>query len=529
MEAAQDNTDINTDDAMMDDAPMQMADGNSGNSDDDSDIDDTPLFVGEGDAVEVQVDDTDIPMDDDDLEDGQQQQQQQPEEPIVDMARFVISSHTDPVYAVACTFHENLLRIVSGGGDDKAFWHEIPLADSKTSTLQIQSTSLEPRYQFKDSVSAVAGNAPFIGFDATQPPNPEWMAVGGLDGSVVLFGPGNNGKVQPLEGPTSDIEWLCWHPKGGNVLLVGSSDATIWMYHTGMNKCLQVFVGHEDAVTCGAFSANGKVALSGSADGTLRIWAPKTGKSKHVFRFASHNANGGGGPPPALTCMATHGGTDEHLVMAGAEDGQAHICHVANKKHVASLRHFDPSLHSSVDSNNNTHNQDDEEEDVVVPSGVEAVGFSKSNPNWCATGGMDGVLKIWDLANQGQCRHSCRVNQSAAAAAAQQQQLLQPPQSILTGDGITQLKWHPTMPLVVTSTCRGQVHLWDARNGQLLQTLTGHSDVINDMDVSFVPSSTGGAGGHAVVVTASDDKTVRIFDLDIDAVLLHASQQPQQQ
>ena len=122
---------------------------------------------------------------------------------------------------------------------------------------------------------------------------------------------------------------------------------------------------------------------------------------------------------------------------------------------------------------------------------------------------MDGVLKIWDLANQGQCRHSCKLNTEQKA-----------------GDGITQLAWHPTLPLVVTSTTRGQVHLWDARNGQLLQTLTGHTDVINDMDVSFVAGS--GAAGQAVIVTASDDKTVRIFNVDIDAALAQAAQQVQQ-
>lgn len=518
-------TNTNNDDAMMD---------QNDDSSDDENVDDTPQFLAVGDAVEVQVDDSQVPMDDDDMDDddGQQQSGGPPEQaPIVDMARFVIpGAHTDPVYAIACSFHNNSsLRIVSGGGDDKAFWHEIPLANP---TATVQTTSLEAHYQFKDSVSAVAGNAAFICFDTTQPANPEWMAVGGLDGSVVLFGP-SDGKVQPLEGPTSDIEWLCWHPKGGNVLLVGSSDATIWMYHTGMNKCLQVFVGHEDAVTCGAFSANGKVALSASSDGTLRVWAPKTGKSKHVFRFGGT----AGGPPPALTCMATGGGTDEHLVMVGGEDGTAYICHIANKKQVASLVHFDAALHNAnttaaaaaAAANNNQVGE--EETEAVVPSGVEAVGFSKSNPNWCATGGMDGVLKIWDLANQGQCRHSCRINHQSAE---QQQQQQQPPVPVVqslkpTGDGITQLQWHPTLPLVITSTCRGQVHFWDARNGQLLQSLTGHSDVINDMDVSFVPSASGGGGGHAVVVTASDDKSVRVFDLDIDALLVQAAQQPQHQ
>ncbi|CAB9527694.1 Angio-associated migratory cell protein [Seminavis robusta] len=455
-----------------------------------NDVDDTPLFVGEGDAVEVPVDDNNIPMEDDD-DDDELENLISDQEPIVDMAKVTISSHSDPVYAVACTTStvDGTLRIVSGGGDDKAFWHDIPAA----AVLQVQSTPLESHYQFKDSVSSVASNSPYVAFDTTKPPNPEWMAVGGLDGSVVLFGPG--GKVLPLEGPSADIEWLCWHPKGGNVLLVGSSDATIWMFHTSLNKCLQVFVGHEDAVTCGAFSADGKVALSASADGTLRIWAPKTGKSKHVFRFAAHD----GTPPPALTCLATHGGTDQQLVMVGGEDGQAHVCHVANKKQVASLRHYDPTVQPQ-NSNNNM-----EDEEVMVPSGVEAVGFCKSNPNWCATGGMDGVLKIWDLANQGQCRHACRVNNENTSQ----------PQ----GDGITKLQWHPTLPLVVTATCRGELHLWDARNGQRIHTLTGHADVINDMDVSFTPGVGTAAAGNAVVVTASDDKTVKVFQLDIDAVM----------
>jgi len=523
------NDSNNDEDAMMEeDTPIY-----NNNNDDEEDFDDTPLFVGEGDAVEVQVDDSqDVPMDDGDDEDDAEGHllDTRNEAVVEDMAQFTLASHTDPVYVVACSLiNSSMLRIVSGGGDDKAYWHEVNFT---ASTKNIQSTCLDAHYHFKDSVSAVASNTDFIKYvdETTQQPanNPEWVAVGGLDGSVVLFG--NNNTVQPLEGPTADIEWLCWHPKGGNVLLVGSSDATIWMYHTTLNKCLQVFVGHEDAVTCGSFSANGKVALSASADGTLRVWAPKTGKSKHVFRFSSSGGSGGGGgggggsPSSALTCLATHGGTDQHLVMVGGEDGQAHVCHIANRKHVASLRHYDPTQNTTVASDN------DEDEEVVVPSSVEAVGFCKSNPNWCATGGMDGVLKIWDLANQGQCRHSCRVQQQSRTAEQQPtEQTSSTNTNTIRGDGITQLKWHPTIPLVVTSTCRGQVHLWDARNGQLLKTMTGHSDVINDMDVSFVAGAAGAVAGHAVVVTASDDKTVRIFDLDIDAALLAASQPSTQQ
>merc|ERR1711976_443964 len=49
----------------------------------------------------------------------------------------------------------------------------------------------------------------------------------------------------------------------------------------------------------------------------------------------------------------------------------------------------------------------DEDEEMEYPMSVEAVGFSPSQPNWCATGGVDGKLKIWDLTRDGQCRQVC--------------------------------------------------------------------------------------------------------------------------
>merc|ERR1711935_678320 len=100
----------------------------------------------------------------------------------------------------------------------------------------------------------------------------------------------------------------------------------------------------------------------GSSDGTLRIWAPKTGLNKHVFRLGQ----------AGLTCMANKGGSDGMMVIAGSEDGQAHICHIGSKKLVASLRHFEiPASPQNID----------EEEEIEYPMSVEAVGFSPSQPS----------------------------------------------------------------------------------------------------------------------------------------------------
>ena len=60
-------------------------------------------------------------------------------------------------------------------------------------------------------------------------------------------------------------------------------------------------------------------------------------------------------------------------------------------------------------SNNN--NDDDEE---PQPMSVEAMGFCESNPNWRATTGVDGALKIWNTTNC-TCRQVCRVNNNSTS------------------------------------------------------------------------------------------------------------------
>lgn len=455
-----------------------------GIDDDDNGYDE---FVDLSDAVEVDVGDDDVPMDDDDDDgDGDVEDDDEvadavddPEgPPIVEMAKVVLETHTDHVYGVASYFDvaTGTLFVLSGAGDDKAYLHTI---------TNEMTTSTRLSHVHKDSVSCAAFNMAYVTENLTQ--TPHYAAVGAFDGSIVIYDPWTGNKLQELEGP-SDVEFISFHPKGGSVLLAGSGeDGTVWMFHLPTKKCLQVFVGHESGVTAGAFTPDGKWALSASSDGTLRVWAPRTGVNKHVFRLTG-DANSGGAAA-GLTCLAAGGGAEGKLVMVGAEDGSAHVCHVVTKKVVASLRHVEPPLHAS----------DDDDEEVELPLSVEAVGFASPavNPNWCATGGVDGILKIWDLTN-GHCRQVCSYGTEQARAG-----------------GITRLQWHPTLPLVYTASSDGVVRIWDARNGNLVTALTGHSDMINDLSVESLDN-----GQRAVIVSGSDDNTIRVFDVDIAAAFL---------
>merc|ERR1712137_148071 len=111
----------------------------------------------------------------------------------------------------------------------------------------------------------------------------------------------------------------------------------------------------------------------------------------------------------------------------------------------------------------------------------------------------DGVLKIWDHANNGQCRQVCKVPPSEGNEDAK-------------AGGVTRLRWHPTLPFVFTACSDGTVRVWDARNGTIVHTLTGHADMINAIDCNFVSNS-----GVSLIVSGSDDNTVRLFEVDVAA------------
>ena len=185
---------------------------------DQEEYDETPSFIDMNSAVEVQVPDTGEPMDDDDnaAASTHEEEMQMETQPIADVSKATMASHNDAVYAVCAHYdnESNILSIVSGAGDDRAYLHFVTANGTATSSPEVKTVALV--HPHTDSISTVAINNDFVMKDVSGKPQKKLVAVGSYDGAIVLYDAVDGTLVKVLEGP-SDVEWCCFHPKGGTV------------------------------------------------------------------------------------------------------------------------------------------------------------------------------------------------------------------------------------------------------------------------------------------------------------------------
>ena len=337
---------------------------------------------------------------------------------VVDMSSSKFTFHGESVYAIAAAFKSanageqeagsaassgRELILLSGGGDDVGYVWKPDLE-----ALAVDTVPMELKGH-TDSVASVS-----LSCDGGL------AATGSLDGTVMIWDTNKGTMSAKLEGPGEDIEWINWHPKGA-VVLAGSTDSTVWMW-TATGRCMQVFSGHEDAVTCGQFLPNGKGVVTGCGDGSAKIWAPKSGKCRHTFdskKGGQWHTRGS-----AIVQLAVSNASD--LLLTGSIDGTARLAHIQNKKILGTLPH--------------------RREGSLLGHTVEAVDFSTILP-WCVTGGSAGLVKVWDLSTLA-TRHEFKHDA-----------------------GVIKAKFVDShAQIVVTCSVDQSIRIWDARTGNAVRT-----------------------------------------------------------
>lgn len=288
----------------------------------------------------------------------------------------------------------------------------------------------------------------------------QYVATGSYDGTVRIWLAATGALVHALDGPSKEVEWITWHPKG-HAILAGSNDTLAWMWWAPSGKLMQIFAGHGGGVTCGCWPLGGKLICTGSEDKSVIVWNPRQGAPQQHVRQLHERG---------IVSICAH--PEAPIIVTGSEDGVAKVVHIETGKTLATLS-------GHTDS-------------------VEAVAFSKPTAAGLillATASMDGQVQVFDGTTYAP---RCVLRDHVSHG------------------GIVRFKWFPEglhcLSLCTCATDR-TIRLFNALSGQCTATFRGHTDSVLDLDL-LVGDHNGAQ--HLCIVSASDDKTSRIFMVPMD-------------
>ena len=276
----------------------------------------------------------------------------------------------------------------------------------------------------------------------THNPKTWWFRRLGRPKEVV-----RNPCLRVLEGHTRPVWSVALHADGRRAV-TGSWDKTVRVWDLDTGACLRTLHGHTDGVTSVALHVDGRRAVTGSEDKTVRVWDLDTGACLRVLE----------GHTDGVRSVALH--ADGRRAVTGSWDKTVRVWDLDTG---ACLK----TLHGHAGH-------------------VESVALHADGQR-AVTGSWDKMVRVWDL-DTGACLH------------------------VLEGhtDSVYSVALHADGRRAVTGSRDKTVRVWDLNTGACLRTLHVHTDGVTSVALHV-------DGRHAV--TGSEDKTVRVWNLDTGACL----------
>jgi WD40 repeat protein/serine/threonine protein kinase len=250
------------------------------------------------------------------------------------------------------------------------------------------------------------------------------------------------GPVRELRGHTGWVISVALSPDGRQALS-GSHDRTMRLWDVRTGREVHRFKDFGEWVEAVAFSPDGRQALSGCADHTMRLWEVATGQELKCFR--GHTAG----------VRAVAFSPDGRRALSGGKDGTVRLWDATTGKEVRRFEGHGNQVESVA----------------FVPGGRQVL-----------SGGWDQKLRLWDVETGHEVRqfegHTSGVESVA-----------------VSDDG----------RLALSGGGDATVRLWDLESGKELRQFTGHRGAVN-----AVAFCLGGRG----VLSAGRDGTVRQWERD---------------
>jgi WD40 repeat protein len=224
--------------------------------------------------------------------------------------------------------------------------------------------------------------------------------------------------------------------------LSGSSDGTLRLWQLAIGQCTQIFKGHTHEVTACALSADGRWALSGSHDRTVRLWDATNGHCER--RFEGH----------ARTVTSVALTADERHVLSGSVDGTMRLWETASGRCIHTLKELGGAY-------------------------LQSIGLSR-DARWVVTGCAFGAIRLWEIAT-GNLLQSFEAGSGVVKSV------------VLSADD----RW------VLSGSSDKMMRLWEVSTGRCVRVFKGHTGA-----VTSVALSTDGR-----CLSGSNDNTVRLWEV----------------
>ena len=231
----------------------------------------------------------------------------------------------------------------------------------------------------------------------------------------------------------------------GRYALSGSEDKTLKLWEVFSGHCLRTFEEHKNAVRSVFLSADGRYALSGSEDKTLKLWEVASGQRLQTFVGHADSVN------------SVFLSADGRYALSGS-----------SKLYDRALKLWEvPSGHCLR---------------TFVDKGYDITSVSLSaNGRYALSGSQDQTLKLWEVSS-GQCLRTFEGHAHWVNSV------------FLSTDG----------RYALSGSLDHTLKLWEVSSGHCLRTFEGHTEEVTSVFLS--------ADGR-YALSGSDDKTLRLWEV----------------
>ena len=288
--------------------------------------------------------------------------------------------------------------------------------------------------------------------------------------------------LQTFEGHTGYVACVCLSADGRKALS-GSEDKTLKLWDVSSGRCLRTFMGHSGAVFSVCLSSDGHYALSGSEDQTLKLWDVSSGHCLRTFRGHSRDVES--------VCLSTDG----RQALSGSSDQTLKLWELSSGR---CLRTFGGH------------------------SGAACSVCLSSDGHYALSGSEDQTLKLWDVSS-GHCLRTFQghsLDVESVCLSADGRQALSGSQDrtlklwqVSSGHCLRTFEGHASYVDSVCLSADGYyalsggyddtLKLWEVCSGRCLGTFGGHSDTVYSACLSV---------GGRYALSGSRDETIKLWD-----------------